>query len=200
MNVEKKTMSWLQKIIYTICFIGLIWAFIFLGTRNYKVKELTDNELFSKEFKTIQENNLFQVFNSTEALTFLENGTGLLFLGFPENKWSSSVAEILNQISLEQNYSISYFNFLEERRSRHDNYIGMIRELDDYLKSDDEGNLNLFAPTIIGVVKGKVIYLDDQLTFVNNLLDPKDYWTTETKEEFMNRLRHIIQELKAVRE
>ncbi len=200
MNVEKKPMSWLQKIIYTICFIGLIWAFIFLGTRNYKVKELTDNELFSKEFKTIQENNLFQVFNSTEALTFLENGTGLLFLGFPENKWSSSVAEILNQISLEQNYSISYFNFLEERRSRHDNYIGMIRELDDYLKSDDEGNLNLFAPTIIGVVKGKVIYFDDQLTFVNNLLDPKDYWTTETKEEFMNRLRHIIQELKAVRE
>lgn len=198
MKVEKKPMSMTQKIIYALCFIGLIWAFIFLGTRNYKVKELTDPELFSKEYKTISENNLFQVFNSSEALTFLEKGTGILFFGFPENKWSNSIAEMLHEVSLEQNYSISYFNFLEERQSRHDNYIGMIREMDDYLRSDDEGKLNIYAPIIVSVIHGRVIYFDDQFTFVNNHLDPKDYWTAEKKEEFMNRLRHIINELKAV--
>lgn len=200
MKVEKKPMSLLQKIFYVICFVVLIWAFIFLGTRNYKVKELTDSEIFSRDFKSIPSDNLFSVFDSSEALTFLEKGTGLLFLGFPENKWSNSVAEILYQVSQDEEYPIIYFNFLEERQNHHDNYVGMIREIDDYLKSDDEGKLNIYAPTIIGVVKGKVIYFDDKLTFVNNLLDPKDYWNDTRKEEFIKILHQVILELKEKQE
>ncbi len=63
MKVKKKPMSLLQKVIYTICFLVLIGAFIFLGTRDYKVKEFSDNQIFSKEYKTISENNTFQVLN-----------------------------------------------------------------------------------------------------------------------------------------
>lgn len=197
MKTKKKPMPLWQKITYAICFIFLIWTFIFLGTRDYKVKELSDSELFHKEFKTISIDNSFMVLDSKEALTLLEKGTGLLFLGFPENRWSASIAEILDVVSKKQHYPISYFNFKDERDDRHDNYIGIIREVDDYLKSDDEGNLDLWAPTIIGIVKGKVIYFNDELTFMNNMLDPRDFWTEDKKEEMKTTLEKVIVELKA---
>lgn len=196
MVVKKPPMSMGQKIFYIISFIVLIWGFVFLGTRNYKVKELTDPELFNKEFKTVSDDNHFQVLSSSEALTFLERGTGILFLGFPDNKWSVSVAEMLDQVSKELDYSpIYYFNFYDERESRHDNYLGIMREIDDYLDSDDKGNLDIYAPTVIGVIHGDVVYFDDETTFMNNRMDPKDYWNEEQKNKKMARFRFVLNDL-----
>lgn len=197
MVVKKPPMSMGQKIFYIICFAVLICGFIFLGTRSYKVKELTDSVLFSKEFKTISEDNSFQILSSAEALTFLENGTGILFLGFPENKWSVSIAEMLDEVSKELDYSpIYYFNFYDERESRHDNYLGIIREVDDYLDLNDEGKIDIYAPTVIGVVHGDVVYFDNETTFMNNRLEPKDYWSEEQKDKKMTRFRKILSDLK----
>lgn len=186
-----------QKIFYMISFAVLISGFIFLGTRSYKVKELTDSILFSREFKTISEDNSFQVVSSAEALTFLENGTGILFLGFPENKWSVSIAEMLDEVSKELDYSpINYFNFYDERESRHDNYLGIIREVDDYLDRDDEGKIDIYAPTVIGVIHGDVVYFDNETTFMNNRLEPKNYWSEEQKDKKMTQFRKILSDLK----
>lgn len=196
MAINKKKMPMWQKIFYIIAFVFLIGAFIFLGTRNYKVKELSDNELFSKEYKNVTTDNLFQVLDSEEALTLLERGTGILFFGFPENKWSSSVAELLDEVSKKKSYSVLYFNFKGERESKHDNYLGIVREIDDYLKCDDLGNVNVLAPTIVAVQKGKVFYFNDELTFVNNMVEPKDYWTNEKKEKFISEMEQVIRELK----
>lgn len=196
MKAEKKPMSLAQKIFYTISFIFLMGAFIFLGTRNYKVKELPDNQLFSKEYKNISQENNFQVFDSEEALTFLERGTGILFLGFPENKWSASIAEMLDIVSKRVDYPVNYFNFYDERETRHDNYLGIVREIDDYLNSTDTGKLNIYAPTVVGIVKGKVIYYDDETTFMNNKLDPTDYWTDAKKNAKMADYEKLMRELK----
>ncbi len=192
----KKPMSSLQKCFYAVSFIVLIAAFVFLGTKNYKIKELSDAEQFSREYRTVSSDNLFQVFDSAEALTFLEKGTGILFLGFPDNKWSSSIAEMLDQVSHEYNYPVNYFNFYDERENRHDNYLGILTEVDEYLNLDDKGRLNLYAPTIIGVVKGDVIYFDDETTFMNQKMEPSDYWTPSQKEKKMLRLRSLFLEMK----
>lgn len=197
MKVAKKPMTLGQKIFYTLAFIILIGAFIFLGTRNYKIKELSDNELFNKEYKTVDINNHFQVLDSEETLTFLEKGTGILFLGFPENKWSTSIAEMLDQASKELDYSpVYYFNFKEERESRHDNYLGIMREIDDYLKKDDLGKMDILAPTVVAIEKGNVIYYDDETIFVKNKIEPKDYWTLEKKQEKVTSYKNLLLELK----
>ncbi len=197
MKVEKKPMTLAQKIFYIISFSFLIIAFIYLGTRNYKVKELPDNQLFCKEYKNISSDNHFQVLDSEEALTFLERGTGIIFFGFPENKWSASIAELLNIVSKKTNYPINYFNFYKERTNRHDNYLGIVREIDDYLKSTDEGKLDIYAPTVVGIIKGKVIYFDDKTTFMDGKLEPQDYWTNSKKEEQLASYEKLIIELKA---
>lgn len=192
-------MSVFQKIFYAVSFVFLIWAFIFFGTRDYKVRELSNGELFSREYKTISSDNHFEVLDSAETLTFLERGTGLLFLGFPQNKWSVSVAEILDEVSRSENFGpIYYFNFYDERNSRHDNYLGIVREIDDYLDSDDKGVLDIYAPTIVGVVKGNVVYFDNETSFMNQKLDPKDYWTNAQKKKKKDRIISVMNDLKEV--
>lgn len=196
MIVKKPPMSMAQKIFYIISFIVLIGAFIFLGTRNYKVKELSDAELFRKEYKTVSIDNHFQVLDSEETLTFLERGTGLLFFGFPENKWSVSIAKMLDDVSREMDFSpVYYFNFYNERENRHDNYLGIIREIDDYLDFDDKGNIDIYAPTIVGVVKGNVVYFDNETSFMNSKLEPKDYWNPERKQKKLAQLKMIMNDL-----
>lgn len=182
MTVKKKERPFYQKVIYFCCFAFLIGAFIFLGTRNYTVKELPDNQLFVKEFKNIPLDNSFIVLNSIETLTFLERETGILFLGFPENEWSGMIAEMLDTASKEAGFGpIYYFNFYEEREKRHDNYLGIIREIDENLIKDDKGKLDLHAPTVLGIIHGEVVFYDDETSFSLNVDNPKSYWTEEKK-------------------
>jgi len=197
MIVKKKPMPLVQKVIYLLSFVFLIIAFIFLGTRNYKVKELPDNQLFNREYKNVSVDNSFQIFDSFEALTFLENGTGILFLGFPDNIWSASIAELLDTASKEANYSpIYYFDFLKERESKHDNYLGIVREIDEYLVSDDRGNVNLYAPIVVAVVKGDVVFFDDHTAFMKYQVTPKEYWSETRKREQIERYKVILERLK----
>lgn len=196
MNLEKKKNSFFKKSIYIICFFCLIVAFIFLGTRNYAVKEVPDNELFAKEYRTVGNDNNFQVLTSFEALNLLERGTGLLFLGYSSNEWSAVVAELLDQVSKENGYSISYYNFLADRDKRHDNYQGIVRELDGYLLRDDMNRVEIHAPTVVAVVRGEVIFYDDETSFVNHKETPKSYWTSERRLEKLASYREMIEMLK----
>lgn len=199
MIVKKKPMSLCHKIFCILSFVFLIGAFIFLGTRDYNIRELSNSELFNKEYKTIDAQHHFEVLNSYETLTFLENGTGVLFLGFPQNKWCVSMAEILDEVSREVNYGpIYYFNFYDERESRHDNYLGIIREMDEYLVKDDKGIINIYAPTIVAVVKGEVVFFDNETSFMNQTLEPKDYWTISQKEKKKEEFISVFHSLKEV--
>lgn len=196
MNPEKKKHHLLKQSFYFICFAILIVAFVVLGTRNYSVKEIADNELFAKEYRTIPNNNQFHVLNSYETLNLLERGTGLLFLGFPSNEWSVPIAEILHEVSQQTNYPISYYNFYADREKRHDNYQGIIRELDGYLLQDDLGKVEVHAPSVVAVVRGEVIFFDDETSFMNHKEAPRSYWTLEKRLSKLIEYQDIIERLK----
>lgn len=190
--MKKKNSTLLKKVLYGVCFTILIAAFVFLGTRNYTVKEIEDGILFSKDYRNIAHDNHFQVLSSYEALNLLERETGLLFLGFPENEWSSVIAELLDQVSREMNFSVAYYNFLEDRNKKHDNYQGIVREVDHYLMLDDLKKMDLHAPTVVGVIRGDVIFFDDETSFIASRENPKSYWTDEKKSVKMETYREVI--------
>ena len=109
------------------------------------------------------------------------------------------MAEILDEVSREVNYGpIYYFNFYDERESRHDNYLGIIREMDEYLVKDDKGIINIYAPTIVAVVKGEVVFFDNETSFMNQTLEPKDYWTISQKEKKKEEFISVFHSLKEV--
>ncbi|MCI8467459.1 MAG: hypothetical protein HFI08_04645 [Bacilli bacterium] len=190
--MKKKPTKLSMKIFYFMGFTILIVAFIFLGTRNYTVKEVEDAILFSKEYRNISHDNHFQVLSSYETLNLLERGTGLLFFGFSENEWSSAIAELLDQVSREMDYSVAYYNFLEDRNKKHDNYQGIVREVDQYLVLDDLKKMDLHAPLVVGVIKGNVVFFDDETSFTLSQDNPKSYWTEEKKLEKKEEYREVI--------
>ena len=201
MKVEHKPMPIWQKVFYFISFFFLTGAFIFLGTRDYEVREIPSNELFHRDYKSVSVENSFIVYNSYQALTFLEKGTGLLFLGFPSNPFSETVAKMLDEASKEVDQEpIYYFDFLDEREKAHDNYLGIVREVDEYLTKNDLGKVNLQAPTVVAVVKGDVIYFDDESSQVLKNETPGSYWTSEKRKAKILEYLEVLQKLKDLRD
>lgn len=124
---------------------------------------------------TIEDHNYMEYVNSKEALTILENKTGVIYFGFPTCPWCRNIVPILidaaNETSMERIY---YANLLEERDSKRldeddeivvekegsDNYHKIVEKLGDYLGSyeglNDESIKRLYFPTVVFVKNGKV--------------------------------------------
>ncbi len=197
MKAQRKPMAMWQKILYFFSFVILIWAFIYLGTRDYHVHDQTDAELFSQEYPNVGENNSFHYLSSYETLEFLNQQSGLLFLGFSENEWSGWVAEFLQKASLQCDYMpIYYYDFSLDRVYHHDHYMMIVQKLKEYAVQDDMGNVELYAPTVIGVLNGKIVYFDSETNFVPGNMTPSDYWTKEKKDEKIQDYVQVIQKIK----
>ena len=76
-------MPWYQKVFYTISFIFLFAAFIYLGTKNFNapIRKLTDQESFTQEFG-ITSDNLYVYKTAKEVLELMYTGSGIVFLLF----------------------------------------------------------------------------------------------------------------------
>lgn len=181
MNVNKKKMTLVQKIFYIFSFIFLIGVFIYLGTKDYTPKKTeTDAQIFTKEYG-ITEDNVFTERDSKTILELLNSGSGIIFIGFPENIWSASIADILNESAKKMNIDTIYYYNLEQDRKEHNYYYEhMIEILMPYLKVLDNEDVDIYAPTVLIVKNGEVIYFDDETSIVMGDMTVANYWT-ETK-------------------
>ena len=88
--------------------IPIIITFILVGCK--KENNETDAEKFAKEYTTITEDNYFVYKDSKEIIKILENGTGVVYLGFPECPWCQAYVPMLNEVAdiegLEKIYSL----------------------------------------------------------------------------------------------
>ena len=185
MQVERAPMPVFQKIIYLFSFIFLIAAFIYLGTKNFNapVRNLTDQESFTKEFG-ITSDNVFKYKTGKEILETMNTGTAVIFFAFPENMWSHTYADMLNEVAkyfgIEEIY---YYNFKNDRSVNNSYYENIVDQLDAYLPTLDTDIKNLYAPTLILVKDGEIIAYDDETSILHGSLSVNDYWTMEKQEE-----------------
>lgn len=176
---KRPPMPWYQKTFYILSFVFLISAFIYLGTKNYNapIKKMTDHESFTQEFGITNE-NLFIYKNAKEVLELFNTGTGIVFFAFPENEWSSSYADILNDAAKSLNIeNIWYYNFKSDRANNNHYYRNIVKQLSHYLPILDTGDANLYAPTVVFVKNGVVVGYDNETAIVNGDVTVNDYWT-----------------------
>ena len=188
---KKKPMPTWQKVFYTFSFIFLISAFIYLGTKNYNLptKKMTDKESFSKEYD-ITINNKFKYIDGKKTLEILKNGTGIIFMSFPENEWAKIYAEILNNAAKNININnIYYYNFSKDRANNTHTYQTIIKEMKSYLPILDNGKQDIYAPTLIFVLNGEIIYYDNETAIMNGDIETEEYWTMEKR---MNKERELM--------
>lgn len=168
--------------------IPIICAFLLVGC-NKEEKE-TDAQKFAQEYTSVTDNNYFVYRNSEEIIKILENGTGVVYLGFPECPWCQAYVPMLNEIAdIEGLEKIYYYNVLEARKNNTEDYQKMVELLSDYLQYDDEGNKRIYVPAVIFVVKGEIVGFDDETSYDTKGFEmPEDYWNDEEVLDLKKRL------------
>ena len=167
----------MKKFITGIIFIFLIVCFIFLGTRDYKQAEQTDNVTFSEEYQEIDENNIFTYTNASKVLTTLRSGSGIIFFGFKKDVWAGYYANILNSAAMDLGIKeIYYYDFYEDRNNQNATYESIVELLKEYLVVLDDGTKNIYSPSIVIVKDGEIVAFNDDTAIMRGKDNPEEYW------------------------
>lgn len=161
---------------------------------NNKVE--TDATRFAKEYEEVDQNNVFVYRDAEEIIKILENGTGIVYLGFPECKWCQRYVTFLNEVAKAENVEkIYYYNILEAREKNTNEYQQIVKILEEYLQYDEEGNKRVYVPSVIAVHQGEIVGFDDETSLdTNGKESPDEYWTEDEIKDLKEKLTEMIQE------
>lgn len=183
----------MKKAVAGLIFILLLVCFIYLGTRDYKEAEQTDNVTFSKEYEEIDENNIFAYKNASEVLTTLRGGSGIIFFGFKKDIWAGYYANILNSAAMELGVEeIYYYDFYEDRNNQNATYESIVEMLKEFLIVLDDGTKNIYSPSIVIVKNGEIIAFNDDTAIMRGKDNPEEYWTIEAKNEEKLKITNLL--------
>lgn len=175
----------------------LIGIIIFLLVNNNIEKEETkksDAEKFAEEYTLVDKDNRFVYTEIDEIINILEEGTGIVYLGFPECKWCQQYVVYLNEVAKDRNVSkIYYYNIRKDRENNTKNYQTIVNLLQDYLPEDEEGNPRIYVPAVIFMSVGNILGFDDETAYdTKGFDDPSDYWTEDKVSDLKERLNSYL--------
>lgn len=190
---KKMFKSKTQMVIYIIIFCLLIYAFIYLGKKEYKV-ELPDNEKFSSMFSMVSTDNVFKIVNATEARMVSRGAKGIVLFG-TENEWVNYYSYIVNKIAKEVGVEeIYYYDFTKNRKDNNGTYEDIVKNLSNYVTYNDKGVAEIYAPSLLVVSKDEVLLFDSDTSFIKGKTTPSTYWNSFTQGEKEQNLRAVFTE------
>ena len=191
--MKKKIMESSKKNVYIIFGIIAVLILIISLSFLFKKDKMSDAERFAKEYD-FTVNNVFVYRSLDEINKILENGTGVVYLGFPECPWCKGYIPYLNEVAINEHLDkIYYFNILNDRKNNTSGYNKTVELLNDYLKYDNEGNKRIYVPAVIAVNNGKIVGFDDESSFdTKGYETPEEYWKNEDLDGLKKRLSDMI--------
>lgn len=186
----------MKKIYYVIGIIlvllivlGIIFKFVMQDNK------ISDAKRFSSEYNMVLEDNVFVYKNGNEIINILKNGTGVVYLGFPECPWCNYYVKYLNEVAKEVGIEkIYYYNILEDRKNNTKTYQEIVSILENELQYDDEGNKRIYVPNVSFIVNGKIIGNDYETSKdTNNIKDPSEYWTEDEINDLKLTLKNYME-------
>lgn len=152
-------------------------------------EESISNKKFNEEYTLLDKNNVYVYKSINEIINVLSNGTGIVYLGFPECPWCQRYVVYLNILAKEYNVKeIYYYNIKNARSNNTKEYQKIVEILKDLLPYDDNGNKKVFVPTVVFVKNGKVIALDDETSTISDGTTPDEYWNQERINLFNSKM------------
>lgn len=179
--------------IIIVILIAII-IFLLVGNKNEEQTVKSDAEKFSEEYTLVDKDNKFRYANIDEVIDTLEDGTGVVYLGFPECKWCQQYTVYLNELAKDRNIpEIMYYNIREDRQGNTKNYQTIVNLLKDYLPEDEEGNPRVYVPAVIFMSNGKILGFDDETAYDTKGYDePSEYWTKERVDNLKDKLNSYL--------
>ena len=159
----------------------------------------TDAEKFASEYTLVDKDNIFVYKNAEEIVDILEDGTGVVFLGYPSCAWCQTYAAMINDLAKEYGISkIYYHNIYNDRDENTENYTKIVEILNDHLQFDNVGNKYLYVPDTAFVVDGEIIGNDWETSKDTlNLETPEEYWTEERVTAWKEKLSSLFEQVKS---
>lgn len=160
--------------------------------------ENVDSKNFRKEYQEVSKNNPFVYKDVDEIIKIMKNGTGVVYLGYPECPWCQAYVKYLNEVAKEVGIEkIYYCNTKKVKETSMDKYHDLISLLDGYLQYNDEGEQWIYVPNVSFHVEGKIIGNDYETSKdTHNLKEPKEYWTEEEVTDLKKKLKKYMKEIK----
>lgn len=179
-------------LIIIIAVVGTILIYKHFDKQQVDNKSVTK---FSDEYTLVDKNNVFVKSSIDEIANMLENGTGIVFMAFPECPWCQYYAKYLNEVARENNIKeIYYLNIKHDRQINSSNYSKIVKLLGNYLYSDDSGKSKVFAPSLTFVKNGKIIANDNETAITEGNTSAEIYWNQEKINEFKDKMTSYIKE------
>lgn len=180
----------IKDIFLIVAGIAMIVAFVIIGNNTESEPKETDASKFAKEYTEVGENNVFVYKTGKEIVEILENGTGIVYLGFPECQWCQAYIKMVDEVATDLEVkTIYYFNIKEDRANNTKVYQDIVKILDTNLEKNDEGNRRVYVPDITFVKNGEIIAHDNETSTISGDITPTDYWTDEKVMSLKNKLR-----------
>lgn len=188
---KKMFKSKTQMIIYLIVFCLLIYAFIYLGKKDYNVK-LPDNERFASEFSMVSEDNVFKYVSAVDARMVSRKAKGIVLFG-TNNEWVDYYAYMVNKIAKEVGIKeIYYYDFTKNRKDNNGTYEDIVKNLSEYVTYNDKGVAEIYAPSLLVVSNDKVLLFDSETSFIKGKTTPSEYWNQQKTLEKEEILRQVF--------
>ncbi len=174
--MKEKGKKW-RNLIKFVCFVVMLILFAYLGTKNYTV-EVSDNIRFTNEYNDISKNNVFTYVNENEVLDILNGKSGIIFYCFSSNIWCHYYADYLNEMAMLNDVStVYYYDFKRDRSLENSTYHSIVRKLKEYLVPNDQGKMDISAPTITMIKNGEILYFENEISTLKGEMTPEEYFT-----------------------
>lgn len=165
----------------------------------------SDTQKFKEEYEALNgNNNLITISIDTDAkiiysnakktVSILENGTGIIYFGFPSCPWCRNALPVLIEAAKENDLPIYYMNPSSLRGSNNKHYLKIMSILDNYLETNEEGKKVLYVPDIYFIKDGKIV--GHHLGTIESQKNPTIPLEEEQQQELKTIYEDFIKEIK----
>lgn len=160
----------------------------------------SDAARFSEDYPLVDQNNRFKYATPAEILEIFEQGSGIIFLGFPGCPWCQQFAPILDRAAKQHGIPVIYYlNTRETKQDSEAEYQEIFKKLQPHLKKDEAGNPRLYVPDISAVHKGEIVgrFKQEATKQGEKASSAAKYWEDEGRQERANKqLEDMIKKYK----
>lgn len=204
-----------------IIIVAIIIVLLIIGI-TYYILNNNDSTKFKNEYEklnnqkgyldiTIPKDNNVKYATFDETMDFLNNGTGILYLGFPECPWCRNALPVLLEAAKDNEIeNVYYYNAkpIRDEKELKDgkiiikkegtkDYYKLVDKLKDHLGPyeglDDESVKRIYFPTAVFVMGGKVVGI--HIGTVDSQKDPSKGLTKKQKQELLDTYNQNIMKI-----
>ena len=163
-------------------------------------EEYVQAEDFSTDY-SIREDHIFVDVTIEEVIDIFEEGTGIVYFGFPECPFCQEIVPILDGITVDNDIErIYYYNPRQIREDNPEEYQKLLELTKDYLEyTDDDGELMLYVPDVYFVKDGEILGNHISTSkYHDDLVHEQEEWielTTNEKAEIKNIYLGLLTQL-----